>query len=118
MGCRKDETLRTPQTVGGFDLCALAGVCIGGALSMGFAVVLDGLITSVAALAACEAIPEVLDYLLASHLGKEPAMAAILEELGLKPIILLSWRWGRNGSRILFPSFDMAYQVYRENADL
>lgn len=77
---------------------------IGGAV-YGLAVVLDGLITSVAALAACRLVPEVRDYLLASHLGKEPAMAAILEELGLKPIIHANLALGgRNGSRILFPS--------------
>ena len=115
-GLRKEETLRTLQTVGGFDLCALAGVCIGGAV-YGLAVVLDGLITSVAALAACRLIPEVRDYLLASHLGKEPAMAAILEELGLKPIIHANLALGEGtGAVSFFPLLDMAYQVYRENA--
>ena len=115
-GLRKEETLRTLQTVGGFDLCALACVWIGGAV-YGLAVVLDGLFTSVAALAACRLIPEVRDYLLASHLGKEPAMAAILEELGLKPIIHANLALGEGtGAVSFFPLLDMAYQVYRENA--
>ena len=79
--------------------------------------VLDGLITSVAALAACRLIPEVQGYLLASHLGKEPAMAAILEELDLKPVIHANLALGEGtGAVSFFPLLDMAYQVYRENA--
>lgn len=115
-GLRREETLRTLQTVGGFDLCALAGACIGGAI-YGIPIVLDGLITAVAALAACRLIPEVREYLLASHLGKEPAMAAILQELKLRPVIHANLALGEGtGAVAFFPLLDMAYQVYRENA--
>lgn len=44
-------------------------------------------------------------------------MAAILEELGLKPIIHANLALGEGtGAVSFFPLLDMAYQVYRENA--
>ncbi|SFH32038.1 nicotinate-nucleotide-dimethylbenzimidazole phosphoribosyltransferase [Lachnospiraceae bacterium NLAE-zl-G231] len=110
------ETLRTLRTVGGLDLCALTGACIGGAIYR-VPIVLDGLITAVAALTACRLLPGVRDFLLPSHLGKEPAMAAIYEELKFCPVIHARLALGEGtGAVALFPLLDMACQVYRENA--
>ena len=58
--------------VGGLDLAALAGFYIGCG-ARGIPVVLDGLITGAAALAAVRLCPPVRDYLLASHVTAEPA---------------------------------------------
>ncbi len=113
---QRRETLRALRTVGGLDLCALTGACIGGAVFR-VPVVLDGLITAVAALAACRLLPGVRDFLLPSHLGKEPAMAAIYEELKAVPVIHARLALGEGtGAVALFPLLDMACQVYRENA--
>lgn len=71
---------------GGLDIAGMAGVCIGGALYH-VPVVLDGLISSVAALVAERIVPGVREFVLPSHLSKEPAAKWIAEELKLHPVI-------------------------------
>ena len=73
-------------TVGGFDIAALTGVCMGGAI-YGVPVVLDGVITMTAGLVAEKICPGVKEYLILSHKGKEPASEMISDALGLKPVI-------------------------------
>ena len=63
--------------VGGLDLAALAGFYLGCAYWR-IPVVLDGLITGAAALAAVKICPEAAGYLLASHVSAEPAGQAVL----------------------------------------
>lgn len=58
--------------VGGLDLAALTGFYLGCAYWR-IPVVLDGLITGAAALAAVKLCLAVADYLLASHVSAEPA---------------------------------------------
>ncbi|HOO28341.1 MAG TPA: cobyrinate a,c-diamide synthase, partial [Lachnospiraceae bacterium] len=70
---KQEDTLRTLCCVGGLDLCGLAGVFIGGAIYR-IPIIIDGVITAAAALAAARLIPETKQYMLASHIGKEPAM--------------------------------------------
>ena len=98
--------------VGGLDLAALAGFYIGcGAL--GIPVVLDGLITGAAALAAVRLCPAVGDYLLASHVSAEPAGGRVLEALGLGAAIDAGMCLGEGcGAAALFPLLDMAAEVY------
>ena len=74
------------STVGGFDIAALTGVCLGGSV-YGVPVVLDGVITMAAGLVAEKICPGVKDYLILSHKGKEPASEMISDALGLKPVI-------------------------------
>lgn len=98
--------------VGGFDLAALAGFYIG----CGFykiPVVLDGLITGAAALAAVKICPAAADYLLASHVSAEPAGAMVLNHLGLQPAIQAGMCLGEGtGAVSLFPLLDMAASIY------
>ena len=100
--------------VGGFDLAALTGFYIGcGAYKL--PVVLDGLITGAAALAAARLCPKVQGYLLASHVSAEPAGAMVLEALGLKPAIQAGLCLGEGtGAAALFPLLDMALTIYRD----
>ena len=63
------------QTVGGLDIAGLTGMCIGGAL-WHIPIVLDGVISMAAALVAERLFPGVREYLLPSHLGKEPGGCA------------------------------------------
>ena len=58
--------------VGGYDLCGLTGLFLGGALC-GLPMIIDGVITSAAALCAVRLCPTVRDYLIASHHTAEPA---------------------------------------------
>ena len=98
--------------VGGLELCAMAGACLGG-MSCGAAIVIDGVIVEAAALAAFRLCPECREYMLASHIGKELPAAKILEELGLKPLICAELALGEGtGAVAALPLLDMAKRVY------
>lgn len=100
------------QTVGGLDIAGLVGVCIGGALYH-IPIVLDGVISMVAALAAERMVPGTRAYLLPSHKGKEPAVELLMRELELEPIIDGKLALGEGtGAVMLFPLLDMALSVY------
>ena len=98
--------------VGGLDLAALCGACIGGALYH-VPVLLDGLITAAAALCAVRLCPAVGDYLLSSHVSAEPAAHLLLETLGLHPLISAGMRLGEgSGAVCALPLLDLALEVY------
>ena len=98
--------------VGGLDLAALTGFYLGCAYWR-IPVVLDGLITGAAALAAVKICPAVSGYLLASHVSAEPAGAMALEALGLKAAIHGEMCLGEGtGAAALFPMLDMALTIY------
>ena len=67
--------------VGGFDIAGMAGVFLAGA-AHGVPVVMDGFISCVAALLAARIAPFAKDYMIASHVSKEPAAHLLLAELG------------------------------------
>lgn len=99
--------------VGGYDIAALCGLFLGGAY-YGVPVVIDGLISSVAALLAVRLCPAAADYMLASHLSAEPAARMVLEELGLAAPLTCGMALGEGtGAVALFPLLDMALAVYR-----
>ncbi|MFM6851290.1 MAG: 5,6-dimethylbenzimidazole synthase [Terrabacter sp.] len=81
------------RRLGGGELVVLTGVVVGAA-EAGGVVVLDGLATSVCALAAVRAEPGVAAHLVAGQRSREKAHAAVLHELGLEPLLDLRIRAG------------------------
>jgi len=79
--------------LGGPELAFLTGVILGAAADHAL-VVLDGLATSVCALAAIEIEPGVAAYLVAGQRSRERAHQAVLEHLGLEPILDIRLRAG------------------------
>jgi nicotinate-nucleotide--dimethylbenzimidazole phosphoribosyltransferase len=79
--------------VGGPEFCVIAGAVLGAA-STGAVSVLDGLATSVAALVAVRIEPGAAAYLVAGQRSRERAHAAVLEHLGLEPLLDLRLRAG------------------------
>ena len=69
--------------VGGYDIAGLAGLCLGGALYQ-VPILLDGMISAVAALCALRLCPASQCAMVASHVSAEPAGAMLLQALGLK----------------------------------
>lgn len=109
---QKEETLRILKTVGGLDIAGLTGVFIGGALYH-VPVVIDGVISAVAALTAERLVPGAKEYMIPSHLSKEPAAKWLLEELGLPPVIDASLALGEGtGAVLMFPLLDTVLSVY------
>lgn len=111
---RKDETLRILATVGGLDIAGLVGVCIGGALYH-LPIVLDGFISSVAALTAKRLLPGVEGFFIPSHTSREPAAGRILKELGLLPVLDAGMALGEGtGAVMMFALLDMALTLYED----
>ena len=80
-------------SLGGPEIALLAGVTLGAA-ERRVPVLLDGLVTSVAALLAVRAEPAVQSALVAGQLSRERAHHAVLAELGLEPLLQLRLRSG------------------------
>ncbi len=79
--------------VGGLEIGGLAGVILGAAANR-VPVVIDGFISSAAALVAARLCPAARDYMIASHVSVEPGHKLLLEELGLKPMLFMDMRLG------------------------
>lgn len=102
------------MTVGGFDIAGLVGMCIGGAICH-IPIVLDGVISMVAALVAERMIPGVRDYVIASHKGREPAVERLTKELHLHPVIDADLALGEGtGAVMMLSLLDTALCIYRE----
>ena len=86
--------------LGGPEFVVLAGLVLGVA-ERGGAIVLDGLATSVAALCAVRAEPGVAAHLVAGQRSREKAHSAVLEELGLEPLLDLRMRAGEGVGAVL-----------------
>lgn len=98
--------------VGGLDIAGMAGLFLGGA-AFGVPVVIDGFISCVAALVAQRICPSVKDYMIASHVSKEPAAVLILKALGKEAVIHGDMCLGEgSGAVALFPFIDMGLAVY------
>src|SRR5277367_1384549 len=72
--------------LGGFEIAAMAGVCIGGAASK-VPVVVDGFIATAAAAAAEKIHPGLFDHLFFSHRSAEGGHGLALEHFKLRPIL-------------------------------
>ncbi len=107
-----NDPLDVLSKVGGFDIAGMVGAFIGGAVYR-VPIVMDGLISAVAALCAVRLCPTVADYILPSHVTAEPAGLLIMEELGFSPLLHGNLRLGEGtGAVALFPMLDLAAAVY------
>lgn len=107
-----DDAADILTKLGGFDIAAMAGIFLGGAIFK-MPIVIDGFISSVAALVAKRICPLSCGYMLASHVSDEPAGELLLKELGLKPIIHANMRLGEGtGGVCILPLLDIALAEY------
>lgn len=98
--------------VGGLDIAGMAGVFLGGA-ALGMPVLMDGFISCVSALIAKMICPAAADYMIASHVSKEPAAHLILEYLEKEPVIHAHMCLGEGtGAIALCPFIDMGATLY------
>lgn len=107
-----DDALDVLSKVGGLDIAGMAGVFLGGA-ALGMPVVMDGFISCTAALIAARICPQAKDYMIASHVSKEPAAHLLLDALGKEQFLTCDMCLGEGtGAVMLFPLLDMAEEVY------
>jgi nicotinate-nucleotide--dimethylbenzimidazole phosphoribosyltransferase len=95
---------RDPDSVlrclGGYEIAALVGA-IEAAAARRALVVLDGFITGAAALVAVRRRPELAGSLVAGHRGAEAMHGALLEALGLRPLLDLDLRLGEGSGAVI-----------------
>ena len=109
----EDEPLLLLSKLGGYDIAAMTGMFIGGAVYR-LPILIDGVISSVSALLAYRIVPECRDFMIATHVTEEPAGMAVLEMLGLNPVIHAGMYLGEGtGAVCMLPLLDIALNEYR-----
>jgi nicotinate-nucleotide--dimethylbenzimidazole phosphoribosyltransferase len=102
--------------VGGLEIAAIAGLCLGGAYRR-MAVVVDGFISGAGALAAMRICPSCADYLFFSHLSQEAGHMVFCQREGIRPILDLDMRLGEGtGAALAMHVMDGAVRIYNEMA--
>jgi len=88
-----DDAIDILAKVGGFEIGGLSGAILAAAANH-IPVVIDGFISGAAALIAVKLAPLVKDYLIAAHLSAERGHRAMLDYMGLEPLLNLKMRLG------------------------
>ncbi len=106
------EPVSILAALGGFEIATMAGFLLGAAAER-LPVVVDGFISSAAAMASHAIAPAVLPYLLFSHVSAETAHLRLLRTLGVRPILDLDMRLGEgSGAAMAMPVLDAAVALY------
>ena len=101
---------------GGFEHAALAGFILGAA-ALRVPVILDGVISGAAALAASALAPDATAACFAGHRSVEPGHALALDRLGLSPLVDLGLRLGEGtGALLALPLIQSAARALRDVA--
>lgn len=111
-----DSPLDALRRVGGFEIAALTGAYIHGAQS-GLPILIDGFISTVAALTAEHIFPGCKDWFIYSHRSAELGHNMVLKALNAEPLIALDMRLGEgSGAAIALNLLRMACQLHNEMA--
>ncbi|MFZ5352726.1 MAG: nicotinate-nucleotide--dimethylbenzimidazole phosphoribosyltransferase [Bacillota bacterium] len=112
----KNDAIDVLSKVGGFDIAGLAGCFLGAAFHR-IPIVIDGFISTAAALIAYKLNPLVRDYMFASHCSEEPGYMAAIKELGLEPALNLNMRLGEGtGCPLMFNIIEASQTVIKNMA--
>ncbi|MHC1611555.1 MAG: nicotinate-nucleotide--dimethylbenzimidazole phosphoribosyltransferase [Candidatus Methanospirareceae archaeon] len=112
----RGDVIEILAKIGGFEIGGMAGVMLAAA-SHRIPVVMDGFISGAAALIAYELTPKIKDYLIAAHISAEPGHRAILDYLGIEPLLNLNMRLGEGtGAALGISLVDASCKILREMA--
>jgi nicotinate-nucleotide--dimethylbenzimidazole phosphoribosyltransferase len=95
-----DDALDVLAKVGGFEIGGLVGVILAAAANRK-PVVVDGFISTAAAMLAVSLAPMARDYVIAAHVSQERGHKLMLEWLGLNPLLNLNLRLGEGTGAVL-----------------
>lgn len=110
----REYAFRALCCVGGLDLAALTGLYIGGGV-YGMPIVIDGLISAVAALVADSILEGCRSYMIPSHSGKEKGVELALKELGLSSLLNGNMALGEGtGALMMIHVLDMVLAYWNQ----
>lgn len=110
-----DRPVELISKIGGFDIAAMTGLFLGGAVYR-VPVIIDGVISAAAAALAVLISDSAREYMLASHTSDEPAARGLLEFIGVRAPINAGLRLGEGtGGAMLLPLLDAALAVYNSS---
>jgi nicotinate-nucleotide--dimethylbenzimidazole phosphoribosyltransferase len=102
----------------GFEIAAMAGY-FAVAAQAGMTILLDGYVTTAAALIAARLVPGTAKQMIAAHLSAEPGHKAALAMLGLEPMLEWDMRLGEGtGALTALPLLDAAAALLTDVATL
>lgn len=111
----KDDAIDIVSKIGGYDIAGIMGVFLGGAIYK-IPIVIDGFISATAAALAYIYNHNTREYMIASHVSKEPAAKWILDFIGVNPIIHGDMCLGEGtGAVMMFPLLDGAINMYNSS---
>ena len=90
---KSKDPVRLLAALGGLEIAVLTGLVLGSA-AVRLPVVIDGFISTAACAMALKMAPQARDYCFFSHASAEPGHAAIMAELGERPLVDLGFRLG------------------------
>src|SRR6185312_1394778 len=110
------EPSRTLAELGGLEIAAIAGLYLESA-RLGVPVMLDGYISTAAALAAAAIEPGVSNWMLAAHRSAEAGQRFALEKLQLEPLVDMGMRLGEGtGAALVLPLVRAALALHSRMA--
>ncbi|WP_038051034.1 nicotinate-nucleotide--dimethylbenzimidazole phosphoribosyltransferase [Thioalkalivibrio sp. ALJ1] len=108
----RGEALGSLRDLGGFEIAALAGSYIAAA-QIGLPVLVDGFISTTAALVATRLCPGAEAWFFYGHASAEPGHAVLLRELNAEPLLQLEMRLGEgSGAATAVPLLRMACELH------
>ncbi len=112
----KTDGLDVLHKIGGFEIAGLAGVILAAAKNK-VPVLIDGFISTSAALIAQALCPLCTQYILAAHMSEEQGHKRMLDLLGKKPILDLGLRLGEGtGAALAMNVVEAAVRILHEMA--
>jgi len=112
----RNDPIDVLSKVGGSEIGGIAGVVIGAAANR-IPVVIDGFISTAGALVAYCLAPDTKDYMFAAHKSVEIGHKAMLDKIGLRPILDLDLRLGEGtGAALAMIIIDAGIKIYNEMA--
>ena len=110
------EALSVLRCMGGFEIAALTGAYLRAA-QLGIPSLVDGFISTAAALVAVRLNPSCLDWLFFAHASAETGQAFALQALQQRPLLDLSLRLGEgSGAALAVPLLRMACALHKNMA--
>ena len=102
--------------LGGYEIAGMAGMCLGAAARR-MAVVVDGFISTSAAMVAWHLAPAVQEHLFLSHRSQEQAHIRMLDHLGQEPLLVLELRLGEGtGAALALSIVEASAKILSEMA--